>query len=549
MKKTLLYTFCLAAFAATAGAETYTVTAAADCSVATRTNIDATKAAGNDLILDTSLAPEPSDPSAGYKTGYYYVAAPTPTITSVKATDGEAQGYANIRSSLTIDANTSEAVTAMDSGGFTQTLGTLTVTNSSADYKKTDMKLVATDYFNVDNDTGGPSGQDAIFTHYNGTLQTKSVNVGVKAGSGYTSKLTIAADSYLRWEGGADDKMTIGSKSLGSGELNVNGTLDVGGSIVIDQKGSLNVAEGATLKMNNRGLNIYSTNAQINGALNMSPGSTIYIATNSSLVMGENATFSSSGQLFNFKNHGSFVYNHVNTSERHLLLRKENILYAGSTTTVVGRIDMAGYDAGSYGIQKSTLEIRNGATMTIKNADSSARDAKYMLWGNTQTDLRQEDAIKDENGKGVRLASICNFNGNGNVVNIYSKQTFKDLYLNPSESGNSLEINLMNDTAKLIFDSEETTINISNGTSLKITGFADNKVNIGTTAASYNNLVNALKDGRLEIYDTSDKQVLADGIGIDSNGWLTMTAVPEPAEWAAIFGAIALGLAVYRRRK
>lgn len=107
----------------------------------------------------------------------------------------------------------------------------------------------------------------------------------------------------------------------------------------------------------------------------------------------------------------------------------------------------------------------------------------------------------------------------------------------------------MNDTAKLIFDSEGTTINISNGTSLKITGFADNKVNIGTAAASYNNLVNALKDGRLEIYDTSDKQVLADVIGIDSNGWLTMTAVPEPAEWAAIFGAIALGLAVYRRRK
>ena len=549
MKKTLLYTFGLAAFAATAGAETYTVSAAADCSVARRTNIDATKAAGNDLILDTSLAPEPSDPSAGYKTGYYNVYGSTPTITSVKATDGEAQGYANIRSSLTIDANTSEAVTAMDSRGFTQTLGTLTVTNSSADYKKTNMKLVATDYFNVDNDTSGPSSQDALFTHYNGTLQAKSVNVGVKAGSGHTSKLTIAADSSLRWEGNDKDTMTIGSKSAGSGELNVYGTLDVGGSIVIDKNGSLNVAEGATLAMNNRELNIFSTNAQINGALKMSPGSSISIDANASLVMGKNATFSSSGQLFNFKNKGSFIYNHVNMKDNHLMLRKTNTLYAGSTTTVVGRIDMAGYDTGSYGIQKSTLEIQNGATMTIKNADSSERDAKYILWGNTQTDLRQEDAIKDENGKGVRLASCSNFNGNGNVVNIYAKQTFKDLFLNPSESGNSLEINLMNDTAKLIFDAEKTTINISNGTSLKITGFADNKVNIGTEADSYNNLLAALKDGRLEIYDTSDKQLLADVIGIDSNGWLTITAVPEPAEWAAIFGAIALGLALYRRRK
>ena len=546
MKKTLLYTFCLAAFAATAGAETYTVKAASDCNVGNRTTIDATKAAGNDLILDTSLAPAPSDPSKGYKTGYYNVVGTTPSVTSVKATDGEAQGYANIRSSLSIGVNTSEAVTAMDSRGFTQTLGTLTVMNSSADYKKTNMKLVATDYFNVDNDTGGPSSQDALFTHYSGTLQANSVNVGVSAGSGYTSKLTIAADSRLRWEG---KTMTIGSKSSGSGELNVNGTLDVGGSIYIDKQGSLNVAEGATLVMNNRGLNIYSTNAQINGALSMSAGSGISIDVNAALVMGENATFSSSGQLFNFNNKGSFVYNHVNTNEKGLMLRKTNALYAGSTTTVVGRIDMAGYDAGSWGIQKSTLEIQSGATMTIKNADSSKRDAKYMLWGNTQTDLRQEDAIKDENGKGVRLASCSNFNGNGNVVNIYAKQTFKDLFLNPSESGNSLEINLMSDTAKLIFDSEGTTINISSGTALKIKGFADNRVNIGTTADSYNNLLAALKDGRLEIYDTSDKQVLADVIGIDSNGWLTMTAVPEPAEWAAIFGAIALGLALYRRRK
>ena len=32
------------------------------------------------------------------------------------------------------------------------------------------------------------------------------------------------------------------------------------------------------------------------------------------------------------------------------------------------------------------------------------------------------------------------------------------------------------------------------------------------------------------------------------NGWLT-AAIPEPAEWAAIFGGIALAIAVYRRRR
>ena len=45
-----------------------------------------------------------------------------------------------------------------------------------------------------------------------------------------------------------------------------------------------------------------------------------------------------------------------------------------------------------------------------------------------------------------------------------------------------------------------------------------------------------------------------EGIGFGHNPYgfeltLSGTAVPEPAEWAAIFGAIALGAAVYRRRK
>ena len=31
--------------------------------------------------------------------------------------------------------------------------------------------------------------------------------------------------------------------------------------------------------------------------------------------------------------------------------------------------------------------------------------------------------------------------------------------------------------------------------------------------------------------------------------WLTTAPIPEPATWAAIFGAVALGFAAYRRRK
>jgi hypothetical protein len=44
----------------------------------------------------------------------------------------------------------------------------------------------------------------------------------------------------------------------------------------------------------------------------------------------------------------------------------------------------------------------------------------------------------------------------------------------------------------------------------------------------------------------SFEQATVDGV---SGYLLSAVAVPEPAEWAMIFGGIALALAVYRRRK
>ena len=43
----------------------------------------------------------------------------------------------------------------------------------------------------------------------------------------------------------------------------------------------------------------------------------------------------------------------------------------------------------------------------------------------------------------------------------------------------------------------------------------------------------------------SFSQSTVDGV----NGYLLAVAIPEPAEWAMIFGALALGFAIYRRRK
>ncbi|MBE6412397.1 MAG: PEP-CTERM sorting domain-containing protein [Opitutales bacterium] len=48
-----------------------------------------------------------------------------------------------------------------------------------------------------------------------------------------------------------------------------------------------------------------------------------------------------------------------------------------------------------------------------------------------------------------------------------------------------------------------------------------------------------------DLSDYSLEQATVDGV----NGYVLAVAVPEPAEWAMIFGGIALALAIYRRRK
>lgn len=75
-------------------------------------------------------------------------------------------------------------------------------------------------------------------------------------------------------------------------------------------------------------------------------------------------------------------------------------------------------------------------------------------------------------------------------------------------------------------------------------GFADGTITI--THASKSQMIsfidsdgNKMGDDRLKFGKTE----------IDGKNYYFATAIPEPAEWAAIFGAIAVGLAVCRRRK
>ena len=67
------------------------------------------------------------------------------------------------------------------------------------------------------------------------------------------------------------------------------------------------------------------------------------------------------------------------------------------------------------------------------------------------------------------------------------------------------------------------------------------------------NLVKNEDDSLLNIFsvtlDSSGNILTQEKLYQNASGYITAIAVPEPAEWAMIFGAIALGFVAYRRRK
>ena len=134
---------------------------------------------------------------------------------------------------------------------------------------------------------------------------------------------------------------------------------------------------------------------------------------------------------------------------------------------------------------------------------------------------------------------------------------------------NVLNINARNSFALTFSAAERLTINIASDATLVLTNitFAGKDTESVVTLNNFENdaiflLSNAL-NGYDKIYDFSvfdaegneyskaDMALVAGNFEGLSGYWLTVPAlaVPEPAEWAMIFGGIALGLAIYRRRK
>lgn len=285
-----------------------------------------------------------------------------------------------------------------------------------------------------------------------------------------------------------------------------------------------------------------------------------------------------------------------------LIANGGSILVKGTLVhQVLGAADiiMAGVSLGNITVDGGTLEeiamngnsssagfdIKNGQTIKLVNggkiasyAGNDQKQAILALTGGTleldatsriltnQIAFAIDTNDKANNGGTLKLGSAANLaadtqiiikdNNNGISRLELAKDSYEIAKIRLLRNSN-LTIDLSND-AQITIGSVESyglqTVNFElvledfQAGLVKVNGWTTELISEGTFSLS-NSTTDAPKTVTLKALDALGN--IIEGLwSVDENGYLYNSGlVPEPAEWAAIFGALALGLALYRRRK
>lgn len=190
--------------------------------------------------------------------------------------------------------------------------------------------------------------------------------------------------------------------------------------------------------------------------------------------------------------------------------------------------------------ENSGVSIRNGASMIVNRIVGDVKMAKVVVWGGTLTINRENAFSYGDVGTTLMLV------GDSYMV------------LGASQSFNRMDIRY------------NSTIKFSDGVTLNFRGIdignSSSQVDIVLEDFSNTNSICfgsasglSLTDGVLTVsnstksvdYTFKDKtgEIMKNLVLDTATNTLTLASIPEPSTYAAVFGALALGLALYRRRK
>ena len=519
MKKLLIATIC--GFATIASAETFQGVPSG------RTTITQASDPNNALILDSSVGPN-------------YSGIKETTYRSVSVTNGSSVGSFNMANGgLTLDANVASGdFNILTAANWAMNHTYLFLKNSVEDSTANLILNVNNFYF-----VSGSAGQNQTMRFDSGkfTVNTSSTSKFEATVDGKIAKLEVFTGSNVTWNGALT--------------MEQNSVYDIYGKVSHDT-GSLRIEKGSVATIYEGG-HLYksaSGSLVIAGTLNVQSGGKLETVAGSSLALTGTLNVDGYMELYKIST-GTGVYNQTSGSTK--MHRGVNV-QSGSNWTIYEKVVLEGATHKSdLSATCATLTIDDGATFVIKNNENgkAGNRARLLFNGYNNLVLNKENGIVDENGKAVSLATVAQTkeveDAEGKVVQeaievinnkmtINADQTFRSLYLGDFAS---LDI-IMGDGVNLTFTEYVSFNTASDNAFLNIFNFQENTIKFNNESSGVLQKI----ESYIKLYGATEEDFLGFAKVSDA-GFLTLITVPEPAEWAMIFGAIALGLAIYRRRK
>ena len=521
-------------------------------------------------------------------TGYMYTAN-NKTIRSLKATDStaadgkggfnlaNASGQPNGTTALTIDINSTTTDTAIDVAWWKQNYAKVIVKNSAS--KTTAINVNLGEYLEL---FGGASvqHQQFIFDNITANVNVGTVKLGTNVG-GITSTLQVTDTATVNLNSGievggfkapavvdvAGKLVTTGVVNVyanakfnvsgvyqnntkdfvvkNGGEVDVSGVFNQNASVVVESGGLMNVS--GKIVMNARSLSVKNgATVNVTGELVAGGGSYLVVSGTMNLLTTNPTkrlelysvnTVNSTGGMFT----QAVADDSVAAGNRGIQINRSAYMN-GAIWSIDEALVLRGAVVGTtdHNVTTAKLYMNEGSMLSLYKRDNAT--ARIIMYNMSQMYLNSENCITDQNGDAVAIVvAVDSATG--------AKDHVADIYLNSNQTFTNInmfqDLNLyLDDSSTLTLTRDSDTIFLSDPNSiLNIYGFADNRIYVGESNSVHNVLGNIKAYGDLEGND-----FISSGLTIQ-NGWLVVAAVPEPAEWAMIFGGIALGLAIYRRRK
>lgn len=468
-----------------------------------------------------------SDSFSSYAVG----AGLTATYQSMNVVKGSGEtqtlGNANFAlGTLVIDANTASGdFEAINIGTLDMNYFDFKVTNTAAE----NTANVVLNFTNLNiRSYSSPAQQKQNFSFDNvratvNAGQTNLSNGYLGADKPNTSTISVNSTANVTWKG------TFNAEKYA--QLNINGTF-------IANSGSHTFKDGSVVTVGSTGT--YWLNATTS-ALTIQSGATFDFSSGGTFTQDPGSTFNMNGTMTYAKavtflkmtTAGTFTQSANNTSYGVTLTRPTDF-NSGANWTAHYRFTL--YGGGSSDALLANVNINDGASITItKMASQPTAPSALIMRGNASLTVNAENAFNDGEGGNVALVT---YNGtSNNKVTLNASQKFHWIFANSSD----LDI-IMADGVTLQLTSGAHAIQIGGNAMIKIYNFAEDSIYVGTDSGVAN-----LVTSNVKLFDASSIEL---GTAyVNGSGFITLIPVPEPAEWAAIFGAIALGFALYRRRK